>query len=58
VVEATRKRTANQVKQLFRGTERLCLLLRAEVASELQSARPEEIEEELAALRLLEYRQR
>jgi RNA polymerase sigma-70 factor (ECF subfamily) len=52
-------RTANWVKQqLFRGRERLCLLLRAEVASELQSAHPEEVEEELAALRLLEYCQR
>jgi hypothetical protein len=52
-------RTANWVKQqLFRGRERLCLLLRAEVASELQSARPEDIDEELAALRLLEYCQR
>ena len=52
-------RTANWVKQqLFRGRERLCLLVRAEVASELQSARPEDVEEELAALRLLEYCQR
>ena len=52
-------RTANWVKQqLFRGRERLCLLLRAEVASELQTARPEDVEEELAALRLLEYCQR
>jgi RNA polymerase sigma factor (sigma-70 family) len=52
-------RTANWVKQqLFRGRERLCLLLRAEVASELQSARPEDVEAELAALRLLEYCQR
>jgi RNA polymerase sigma factor (sigma-70 family) len=52
-------RTANWVKQqLFRGRERLCQLLRAEVASELQSARPEDVEEELAALRLLEYCQR
>jgi hypothetical protein len=52
-------RTANWVKQqLFRGRERLCVLVRAEVASELQSARPEDVEEELAALRLLEYCQR
>jgi RNA polymerase sigma-70 factor (ECF subfamily) len=52
-------RSANWVKQqLFRGRERLCVLLRAEVASELQSARAEDIEEELAALRLLEYCQR
>jgi RNA polymerase sigma-70 factor (ECF subfamily) len=49
-------RTANWVKQqLFRGRERLCVLLRDEVASELESASPEDIEEELAALRLLEY---
>jgi hypothetical protein len=52
-------RNANWVKQqLFRGREKLCLLVRAEVASELQSARPEDIDEELAALRLLDYCQR
>jgi RNA polymerase sigma-70 factor (ECF subfamily) len=50
------RRTANWTKQqLFRGRERLCVLLRAEVASELQSARLEDVDEELAALGLLEY---